>query len=117
MVPGSPSGAVACRYQGGNDPKPSWLAKSATLDAAQSVRLATALNDAQQWQRGMPYSCPADFGTNDLVLFTYADGGEVDVLLSTSGCRGAGNGNRQVLMAMTAIDQLDGYVGASLPPK
>lgn len=116
MVPASPSGAVACRYEGLNDPKPSWLAKSATLDATQAARLATAFNGAQPWHRGVPYSCPADFGTYDLVLFTYSDGGEVDVLLSTSGCRGAGNGNREVMMAETALDQLDGYVGMSLPP-
>jgi hypothetical protein len=117
MAPGTPGHATVCRYQGLNDPQPRVRAKSVELTAPQAVRLATALNGAQQAKPGARYPCPADFGVYDLVLFDYTDRGPVDVLVAATGCTAASNGHRDAMFAGAAVQQLDSVVGAPAAPR
>jgi hypothetical protein len=118
LVPGSPDHALVCRYGlgGGNDPHPDALYRSAQLDAAQSVRLASALNKAQFWPKGEAFNCPASFGVEDLVLFSYSGAAPIDVLVDATGCEGASNGHRGTVEADAAVTQLDAVVGSPRRP-
>jgi hypothetical protein len=117
MAPGTPDHATVCRYQGLNDPHPGTRAKSVDLAAPQAVRLAAALNSAQQAKPGASYPCPADFGVYDLVLFGYADRGPVDVLVAATGCATVSNGHRDAMFASAAVQQLNSVVGAPVAPR
>ncbi|HVV17809.1 MAG TPA: hypothetical protein VHF06_00130 [Pseudonocardiaceae bacterium] len=116
LVPSGADNAMACRYEGLNDPHPHRLATSVRLTPAQIRRLTASLNTAQVAPKGRAISCPADFGTYDVVAFGYVNRGPVDVLVSTSGCRGARNGTRTTTFAQTAVDQLGTVVGTPAPP-
>jgi hypothetical protein len=114
LVPGSPTGARACRYERLNDPRPGTLARAVTLDAVRADRLATAFDQAKPPPGGV-YSCPVDVGGFDLVLFDYADGSQVAVLDALSGCGEATNGRRAVGFTEAADALLATYVGAPNP--
>ncbi|HEY0806873.1 MAG TPA: hypothetical protein VGD84_17505, partial [Pseudonocardiaceae bacterium] len=87
MVPGTPTGAWGCRYQGLNDPHPGALVRSAQATGARLTRLVSTLNTAGPWRSGM--YCPIDLGLRDLIVFDYASGNSVEVLVSVTGCASA----------------------------
>jgi hypothetical protein len=117
MVPGIPSHATVCRYEGGNDPHPNARTRSVTLAGAETSRLATALNAAPAARKGVAYPCPADFGVYDLVLFDYPTRAPVHVLVSLTGCGVVSNGHRNAMFAAAAIQQLGALVGAPSRPR
>jgi hypothetical protein len=117
IVPGTPSHATACRYQGLNDPHPNTRTRSVTLTAAETTRLAHALNAAPTPKKGAAYPCPADLGVYDLVLFDYPTRAPVHVLVSLTGCTTVSNGHRGAMFAGEAVQQLDALVGAPSPPR
>jgi hypothetical protein len=114
LVPGSPTGAQACRYEHLNDPKPGTLARTATLNATQATRLAGAFDQARRASGGV-YNCPTDVAAFDLVVFDYADGSQAAVLASLSGCRGFTNGKYTTGPSDAADTQLVTYVGSPAP--
>lgn len=109
LVPGTPQVAAVCRYAGINDPHPNALVKSATVAGAMLTSLTVALNKAQP-SHGV-YSCPAEFGLYDLVVFSYPDRGPVDVIVDATGCTQATNGHRQVMFAGDALTRIAAVVG------
>lgn len=116
LVPAGAVNAMVCRYEGLNDPHPHHLVTSVRLNPARTRQLTASLNASQVAPKDRAISCPADFGTYDFVAFGYVNRGPVDVLVSTSGCRGAVNGTRSTIFAQTAVDQLGTIVGKPAPP-
>lgn len=115
MVPGSPTGARACRYDTPKHGRTRVLNRSAVLDATPADALGAAFNEPKAWD-GTYLPCPADMGTHELVVFGYPDRAPVRVLVNTSGCQNAANGRRIVLGASAAIGLLTHYLGAPTPP-
>lgn len=112
LVPGTPTGATACRYAGLGEPHSGGLARSASLTTAQTTALAAALNAGKQAANGV-YNCPNDTGGVDVVGFDYADAAPVEIVVHTSGCRLASDGNRNVDAAQ-AVQQLAAIVGQAV---
>jgi hypothetical protein len=115
LVPANPANATACRYDGQDDPHPGRMVKSATLNAADATRLATAFDAAPVWPPNASYNCPIDVGRYDIVSFGYSNRGPVDVLVDAGGCGGARNGHRSVKGSDTAYAQVVALVGEAAP--
>jgi hypothetical protein len=114
MVPGTPTALLACRYHGLNQPEPlGSLAKSASFPPGP---IATALNSQPAVPPGTRSSCPDDFGDNIFLIFAYADGSRLVILVGTSGCRYTLNGDRVIHMDPVALDQLQAVLGRDGSP-
>ena len=111
MVPGTPTMAWGCRYQGLNDPHPNTLVRSAHVTGDQVTKLVSTLNSAVPWPPNLP--CPMDVGLYDLVVFGYPSGNPVTVQVSVTGCASATNGHKTVRADGDLLGQLTSMVGAS----
>lgn len=111
VVAGTPDRGTVCRYGGLNDPDVNKLVRSAVLTGAQLAKLVGALNRERVWPAGVPYSCPADFGRYDVLLFGYPDGHQAVVRASLSGCGSVANGKRTVFLGDDVRQQLTALVG------
>jgi hypothetical protein len=116
LVPGTPDVVTICRYAGLNDPNPGSLVKKATARQATATALAHALDTAKVFPSGTPYSCPADSGRTNLLMFGYTDGHQADVTMDTSGCRTASNGPRTVFYSSAVTAQVTALVGTETTP-
>ncbi len=97
MVPGAPTTSVGCRYHGSPTGPTTMLAAAAKLPPAP---LVAVLNAAAPLPEGAVFHCPVDTGEQDLLLFGYADGAQLMVLVDRSGCLTATNGD---LIARPAV--------------
>jgi hypothetical protein len=96
LVPTNPSSGLLCRYlplYGSTQPgyPHGHLEGDAILDAATARRSGSILNAMPNPPPG-PVSCPADFGTIDLVMFQFASRPRLTVRASVSGCATFTNG-------------------------
>lgn len=122
VVPGSPSGASACRYADG------WLAFSARLGVADTSAFQAILNGLAPGQSTnttmteIEAACAADARRGFLLTFAYADREDVAVLIRIGGCAylGATNGARSGKINEQLVDtltQLLGYDGSFPNPR
>jgi len=95
LVPGHPTGALACRYWGLDDPGH----RVATLAGARSVRdaaavehLATRLDALPPYPSGPSPRCPDDPGRSELILFEYRHAAADPVHIELGGCTTVTNG-------------------------
>jgi hypothetical protein len=85
------------------------LFASATVDYPVAVNaLAREFNALPKIKPGI-YSCPAAFGSQIEAVFTYPQARKVTILVETSGCSSATNGD-----IVRAIGALGGRVGQQL---
>jgi hypothetical protein len=117
-VPGTPIAALACRYHGLNDQPPGTLAQSAQLTGADVGQLATDVRAGQPFPSapGLAMNCPADFGLSDLIVFTYASGGQSDVRVDLTGCGSVYSGRQRLQSSAGLLRDLTSLVGASPSP-
>ena len=81
LVPGAPTALVICVGS-----------ERTQITGPQVERLVRALDALDHVPPGTVYACPADFGPTFALFFDYEDGDRLLVLVSTSGCRFATNG-------------------------
>jgi hypothetical protein len=123
MVPGTPTGALVCRFNGLNGAPRLGLARSATLTGPALAQLVSALNGLHGSMPSGPINCPMDDGATDTVLFHYADAtSPVQVSIALTGCAAASNGTLGVPFIGAMADpgngitaQLAGLVGTATP--
>ena len=109
FVPGSPIGLLACRFHGLNQPQPSGsFAAAATFRPAAFV---TALNSARRVASGPALSCPVDLGERIVLQFVYADRHVLTVVVASSGCRFADNGDHRVFTPQSVLSTLKATLG------
>jgi hypothetical protein len=118
LVPVDPQGALICRYTplGGVENKSlphGKLYRSVRLARASARELAM---DADQIPRGSAtgtFSCPADFGQYDLLIFSYRTTSDVDLIVSRSGCRVFSNGyTTRIGIGVDAAHKVHAFVAA-----
>jgi hypothetical protein len=118
LVPASPSGGTLCRYYPVGGPEEATYAHGhlegrAALDAATAQRLASVLDALRPAPSG-PVSCPADFGTVDLIFFSYRGRPPLTVRASLTGCPNFSNG-RYVAGGYPGLGSYTALVDALVP--
>jgi hypothetical protein len=109
-VPGTPQALELCTYRGlSKDP-----ARSLRLTRASTIRnddqiqaLITALNGLKRVPPKKAFFCPNDTGAARVLRFAYGDGGHLDLIISSSGCRFANNGSSSWFTTPTVWHVLD----------
>ena len=95
MLPsGAPLTAIVCRYRGpGPGEHGTHLARRTNLSQTDARNLARTINQIRLGSDGdAPTSCPMDQGVNNIIVFGYPHGPDIDLWFHPQGCSFLDNG-------------------------